>query len=208
MRAGSWEPVGRGSKESECEPHSERGQGAGLARFVRQEPQRQNNEGAAEGIARFLTLRRFAGFSSKWCRPSLQAIVRRGHWSVFLGQIPNTDTHSKSNILTTRGSGVVRAPTFFQRFPEARAEALLESLCRSADRGVDDLLYADCVGLADLCGNLDDSGSFKDADGREEFFDYTQPIRWHQRIARNTHDSRIYAGSRGVSVAGACAYCT
>ena len=134
--------------------------------------------------------------------------VRRGHWSLFLGQIPNTDTHSKSNILTTRGSRVVRASPFFQRFPEARAEALLESLCGSADRGVDDLLYADCVGLADLCGHLDDSGSFEGSDGREEFFDYTQPIRRHQRIARDTHDSRIYAGSRGVSVAGACAYCT
>jgi hypothetical protein len=77
----------------------------------------------------------------------------------------------------------------------------LESLCGSADRGVDDLLYADCVGLADLCGNLDDSGSFEGSDGREECFNYTQPIRRHQRIARDTHDSRVYAGSRGVSVA-------
>jgi hypothetical protein len=97
---------------------------------------------------------------------------------------------------------------FFQRFLEARAEALLESLCGSADRGVDDLLHVDCVGLADLCGNLDDSSSFKGSDGREEFFAYTQPIRRNQRIARDTYDSRIYAGSRGASVVGACAYCT
>ena len=104
-------------------------------------------------------------------------------------------------------SRVVSGSRFFHGFPEARAEALLDSLGGSADRGVDDLPYADCVGLADLRGNLDDSGSFKGSDGREEFFDYTQPIRRHQRIARDTHDSRIHAGSRGVSVAGARAYC-
>ena len=77
-----------------------------------------------------------------------------------------------------------------------------------ADGGIDDLLYADCFGLADLCGNLDDSGSFEGSDGREESFDNNQPIRRHQRIARDTHDSRIYTGSCGVSVTGACADCT
>jgi len=74
----------------------------------------------------------------------------------------------------------------------------LEVSADPPDRGVDDLLYADCVSLADLCGNLDDSGSFEGSDGREELFNYAQPIRRHQRIARDTHDSRIDAGSHGV----------
>ena len=54
MRAGGREPVGSGGQEPERDAHGEHGQGAGLVAVVRQDPERQDYERTAEGVAPFL----------------------------------------------------------------------------------------------------------------------------------------------------------
>ena len=51
MRAGRREPVGSGGQKPERDSQREHGQGAELVTVIRQEPERQDHEGQAEGVA-------------------------------------------------------------------------------------------------------------------------------------------------------------
>ena len=78
LRAGRRKPVGSGGKEPERDPHGEHGQGAGLVAIIRQEPERQNHEGTAEGIAGVLTFLRGNGSRLRGM------LFRAARWAIIL----------------------------------------------------------------------------------------------------------------------------